>query len=130
MHKDHLNLATIEPSMAGRAGGSTTARLVGAVLRYGLPLLLLAPNAMAIPTSAAEAGAGQIACPALLLEHECRAYQAALSSASSADARDALKARYESLLFERQRACYCNPQRSWIRLTGTPLFPQTIFSAQ
>jgi hypothetical protein len=117
MGEDNSNLAAIKPLVSGRAGGRPTARLICAVLRHGLlPLLLWA--------GVAKAGAAQIACPALLLEHECRAYQADLSSAPSADARDALKARYESLLFERERACFCNPERSWIRLTETTIIPQ------
>ncbi|HYP68403.1 MAG TPA: hypothetical protein VEP67_09165 [Thiobacillaceae bacterium] len=116
MHEDHLNLAITERLAIARVGGSTPARRAGAVLRHGLLLLLFSAGA-------AEADAGQIVCPALLLEQECRVYQADLSSAPSADARDALKARYEGLLFERERACFCNPQRSWIRLTETATVP-------
>jgi hypothetical protein len=132
MQDDDSSPASTERFAVGRAGGSSTlcARLACAVLRPGLLLLLLAPGAMAIPASAAAAGAAQIVCPALLLDHECRAYKADLSSAPSADARDALKTHYEGLLVERERACYCNPERSWIRLSETAPDPTTTFRAQ
>jgi len=132
MQDNDSNPAGMERLAVGRAGGSPTlsARLACAVLRPGLLLLVLAPGAMAMPASAAETGAAQIVCSALLLDHECRAYKADLSSAPSTDARDALKAHYKGLLFERERACYCNPKRSWIRLSETAPDPRTNFSAQ
>ena len=120
MHEKELNLAG--SVWVGRHRGA-------ALLRQGLLLLLLAPSAVAISASAAEAGATQSVCPALLLEHECRAYQADLTSAVSAAARNAIKARYEGLLFERERACYCNAERSWIRLTQTSTIPGVSFGA-
>ena len=91
-------------------------------------LLLLAPGVGAIPANAAEAGGAQIVCPALLLDHECRAYQADLNGAATANARDALKARYEGMLSERERACFCIPEHSWIRLTQTSADTKAIFS--
>ena len=118
MHEKELN----------PVGGVRVGRNRGAaLLRQGLLLLLLAPSAVAMSASAAEAGATQSVCPALLLEHECRAYQADLTSAVSAAARNAIKARYEGLLFERERACYCNAERAWIRLTETATHPQSGF---
>ena len=111
------------------AGSVPVCRSRGAtLLRHGLLLLLLVPSAVAMSASAAEAGATQSVCPALLLEHECRAYQADLTSAVSAAARNAIKARYEGLLFERERACYCNAERSWIRLTENAGNSMFVFS--
>lgn len=129
MHDDDSKSASIERLAVCSAGGSTAARIAGVVLRHGLLLFLLAPSAVGIPASAAEAGAVQIACPALLLDHECRVYKAELSTATTADTRDALKAHYEDLLSERERACYCNPERSWIRLTETATVPEAVFGA-
>lgn len=126
MHDDGSNSAGTERLAVCGAGGSTAARLACAGLRNGLLLLLLAPSAVAIPARAAEAGVAQIVCPALLLDHECRVYKAELSNATTADSRDALKAHYEDLLSERERACYCNPERSWIRLTETATVPEAI----
>ena len=105
MHYDHSNSA---PSARLYAG-----------LRYGMLLLALAPAVVAIPANAADANATQPACPSLLLDHECRAYQADMSTATTADTRDAIKARYADLLSERERACFCIPERSWIQLTST-----------
>ena len=110
MHYDHSNAARTEGLYA--------------VLRYGMLLLVLAPSAVAIPASAAETKTAQIACPALLLDHECRAYRADLSRATTADTRDALKALYADLLSARERACFCNPEHSWIQLTSTTSAPQ------
>jgi hypothetical protein len=124
MHDDDSNPASTEGLAVGRAGGRATARLASAILHNGLLLLLLAASPVATLASAAKAGATQIVCPDLLLEHECRAYQADLSGATTADARDAFKARYGGLLSERERACFCNPERSWIRLTKTATVPQ------
>jgi hypothetical protein len=129
MHDDDSNSASTERLVVCSAGGSTAARIAGAVLRHGLLLLLLAPSAVGIPASAAEASAAQIVCPALLLDHECRAYQADMSRTATADTRDALKARYEGLLSERERACYCNPEHSWIRLTESATVPEAVFGA-
>ena len=108
------------------------ARTTYAALRYGmlLLLLLLAPAVVAILASAAEAETPQIACPSLLLDNECRAYQAEMSSATTTDTRDALKARYADLLAEREHACSCNLGRSWIQLTSTDSDAlRTLFSA-
>ena len=110
MHYDHSN--------------STRSKNLYAGLRYGMLLLMLAPTVVAIPANAAEAKATQLACPALLLDHECRAYQADMSTATTADTQDAIKARYADLLSERERACFCSPERSWIQLTSTASTPQ------
>lgn len=110
MHYDHVN--------------STRYESLYAALRHGLLLVMLAPATAAIPASAADAQAARIACPALLLDHECRAYKADMSNAATADTQDAIKARYANLLSERKRACFCNPERSWIQLTSTALTPQ------
>ncbi len=94
-----------------------------AALRYGLLLLLLASGVVAIPASAAQTQGTRIVCPALLLDHECRAYKADLSRAATPDMRDAIKAHYADMLSERKRACFCSPARSWIQLTSTALAP-------
>ncbi len=110
MHYGHSNSARTEPLYAA--------------LRYGMLLLLLAPSAVSLPASAAQTDGAQIVCPALLLDHECRAYKADMSSATTADTRDTIKARYADLLSARKRACFCNPDRSWIQLTSTALVPR------
>lgn len=110
MHYGHSNSARSEPLYTA--------------LRYGMLLLLLAPSAVSLPASAAQADAAQIVCPALLLDHECRAYKADMSSATTADTRDTIKARYADLLSARERACFCNPDRSWIQLTSAGSAPQ------
>lgn len=114
MHVDDSNSATTEELTVGRAGSNPipSARLAIALLRQGLLLLLLALGVGAIPAGAAEAGGAQIVGPALLLDHECRAYQADLNGAATADARDALKGRCEGMLSQRERACYCIPEHS------------------
>jgi hypothetical protein len=129
MHDDDSNPASTARLVLCRAGGNAAARLACAGLRHGLLLLLLAPSAVAVPASAAEAGAAQIVCPALLLNHECRSYKADLSGTTTADTRDAIKARYADLLSEREHACFCNPDRSWIQLTSTATDSKTIFNA-
>ncbi|MGO9446742.1 MAG: hypothetical protein ACLPXB_18495 [Thiobacillaceae bacterium] len=57
-------------------------------------------------------------CPALLLDHECRAYKSNLESAATPQAREMIQARYDRLLKERERTCPCDASHdAWIRVS-------------
>ena len=91
--------------------------------RCGILLLLLAASAPALQANAAESVASRLICPPLMLDNECRVYRSEIANAATTQTRDAVKARYAALLSERKRACYCNPERSWIPVTPTTTAP-------
>jgi hypothetical protein len=95
--------------------------------QLGLSLVLVTASLNANASSVGnEPQQGLPACQSLMTDHECHTYKAALSRASTPDAREAIKARYDQLQAEREQTCACNETHKWIvikpssfKLTGS-----------
>jgi hypothetical protein len=99
---------------------SVTPRHLLALIALGFSLLVASKPSVPAEVS----GDGPMLttkCPALLLDHECRAYKSSLENATTPQAREMIQARYDRLLKERERTCPCDASHdAWIRVSKSP----------